>query len=136
MFSLPAWMLKDTDEGLKLPSWARVISHPYSETGKVSIVIEADTEGYLEEWLELLKVEKIDQYWLECAYQCAKLDLQKALCDTKYDPRTSGRPAEFHMTNAPDYALHKHPPGKGIELATRGRHAREHYKRIRGALPF
>ncbi len=130
---LPSWSKKD----LKLPEWAEVLEdHPHAQSGKVGICIEANTEKYLEDWLEILEVKKIDQYWLEVAYQCAKMDLQLAIEGTKYDPRNSGKAAEFHMTNAPDFALKKFPPGKGIEAATQGREAREHYRRIRGRIPL
>lgn len=126
----PDWMRRDT---VALPGWAR-IAETHSE--KVSVCIEADTAGYIKEWFGLLNVETPDQYWLEVAYQCAKMDLQTALLGTQYDPRTSGKPAEFHFSRAPEYALTAHPKGKGVEAASKGREAREHYRRIRGRLPF
>lgn len=128
--SQPPWANRGP---LSLPAWARVVESP---SPKVSICIEADTAGYVKEWFALLNVGVPDQYWLEVAYQCAKMDLQSALIGTPYDPITSGKPAEFHFSRAPEFALTAHPKGKGVEAASRGREAREHYRRIRGRLPF
>ena len=133
MISLPSWLKRDS---LKLPHWAKVEKHPYSKSGKVSLCIKVSTKGYVEDWLKLLEVKKVNQYWLEVAYQCAKLELQSCLVGTEYDPTTSGKPVEFHFDNAPEYALKKFPKGRGIEVASKGLEAREHYKRLRGHMPF
>jgi len=128
----PSWMRRSS---LALPEWARVIDSTNSLSGKISICIEGDTDGYIKEWFGLLGVTKPDQYWLEVAYQCAKLDLQSALVNTEYDPR-GGKFAEFKFTRAPQWALKNFSAGKGTKAATQGREAREHYKRVRGRLPF
>lgn len=143
-FLLPAWLRKET---IKLPPWAKVASvHP----SNVHLLINVDTNGYVEEWLKLLGDVQPDQYWLEVAYQCAKLDVQSCLVGTEYDPRASGKPVEFHFSRADQWAQRKFPVGKklkkkvngvektlaGAELATTGREARDHYVRIRGRLPF
>lgn len=123
-----------TDDRLPgLPKWASIAAETPTN---VSVVINADTEGYVAEWFKLLNVTQPDQYWLEVAYQCAKLDLQSALVGTEFDPRTSGKPAEFRFSRAPQYAQSKHEPGLGAERASKGREARDHYRRIRGRLPF
>ena len=133
--TLPSWLKRKPEEGrLPLPPWAEVEKHPHD--GKVGICIRVSTKGYLEEWLELLQVTKIDQYWLEVCYQCAKLDIQRAIQDTEFDPRLMKAFAEFHFDDAPEYAQAKYSPGRGIAAATQGKEAREHYKRIRGRLPF
>ena len=129
-FQLPSWLRKDK---LVLPPWAKVVER---HSGKVSICIDVDTDGYVREWLELLGAPTIDQYWLEVAYQCAKLDVQMALVGTKYDPRTCGAPVEFHFNKASKWALNLYPHGRGIEMATKGKEARGHYVRIRGRMPF
>lgn len=116
----------------KLPAWARVLA----ADERYAIVIEGDTDRYVSEWLQLLKVKAPDQYWLEVAYQCAKLDLQLAIEGTEFDPRTLNKPALFKFTRSSKYALAQHPAGKGSAAATKGREAREHYKRVRGRLPF
>jgi hypothetical protein len=118
---------------LVLPKWARAAK---THSPKVSICIEADTAGYVAEWFKLLKVGDTDQYWLEVAYQCAKLDLQAALVGTEFDPRTSALPAEFHFSRASQYEQKNFPQGRGIAAATRGREAREHYRNVRGSLPM
>lgn len=118
---------------LVLPAWAtqREGEHP-----KVSVIVNIDSAAAYADWLARLEVTELDQYWLEVAYQCIKLDCQAALVGTEFDPRTSGKSAEFRFDNAPKYALKSHPEGKGVALATQGREARGHYVRIRGAMPF
>jgi hypothetical protein len=120
---------------LTLPTWAKIKS---VNSGGVSLLIEVDTDGYVKEWLPLLGIapQSADQYWLEVAYQCAKMDLQMAITDTKFDPRIAGKFAEFRFNDCPQWALSRFQPGRGIEAATKGKEAREHYKRVRGKLPF
>lgn len=131
---LPRWL---GGEELALPAWARVLKdHPNVKAGRVSIAIEGDTDGYVREWLKLLGDPNPDQYWLEVAYQCAKLDLQAALVGTPYDPRVCGKSAQFVFTRAPQWTLKRFQRGRGAQRATQGREARDHYRRIRGALPF
>jgi len=120
-------------KALSLPSWA---SRKESASQKVSIVIEVDSAVAYPAMLKELEADVVDQYWLEVAYQCIKLDVQATLAGTEFDPRTAGKPAEIHFSNAPEFALAKHPEGKGIAAATQGREAREHYKKLRGSLPF
>lgn len=121
---------------LVLPAWAQVVESQRSESGKVSVTIQADTDAFMREWLALLGVSEPDQYWLEVAYQCAKFDLQAAIVGTELDPRVSGKSAEFIFTRAPQWAQKSFPAGKGAHAATQGREAREHYKRVRGRMPF
>lgn len=127
---LPKWLRR---EQVSLPDWARVSG---KSSDRVSIVIEADTDAAMKEWLALLGIERPDQYWIEVAYQCAKLDLQSAIAGTPYDPRTSGKSAQFNFSRADQWALKKFPVGRGTGPATEGREARAHYIRIRGAMPF
>lgn len=146
-FKLPSWLRR---EKISLPPWAKVNRVP--ENGRVSIVIDVNTVQAMTEWLDIFDVrfENATQYWIECAYQCAKLDVQASLVGTIYDPRTAGKPAEIHFDRAPEFALVNFPPGEaknvtvngrkmklaGVMLATQGREARNHYIRIRGSLPM
>lgn len=129
MTTQPEWLQRDD---IKLPSWAQIVEGP----DKYSVAIEVDTDGYIEDWFTILEVSHPDQYWLEVAYQCAKLDLQMAIAGSKYDPRTSGKPANFHFKRSEKWTQKKYPAGKGPNAATQGREAREHYRRIRGRLPM
>jgi len=104
---------------IKLPSWARVIQES-------PLKIEADPDKFYPVLLEELGLGKVDQYALEVAYQCMKMDLQTAVGRFGFS---------IKVLNRPSWALKAHPPGKGIELATQGREARAHYIRIRGAIP-
>lgn len=130
---LPMWLRKIK---LALPDWAKVGGSVSSRAGRTSICIEADTDGAMREWFALLGNPKPDRYWLEVAYQCAKMDLQKAIEGTEFDPRTAGKAAEFRFVRANQWAQKNHPVGRGAELAAKGKQAREHYKRVRGSLPF
>lgn len=140
----PDWLKKT----LQLPPWAKVA---VARSDKVCLQIDVDTAAAMREWLPQIGApEQLTQYWIESAYQCIKLDVQSAIDGTEFDPRHAGAPAEFVFARAPEFALANFPMGeqqdvqingvstrlRGIELATRGRHAREHYKRIRGRLPF
>jgi len=118
---------------LSLPSWA---SRKESESTKVTIVVDVNSAAAYPAMLSELEVTDVDQYWLEVAYQCIKLDVQAALAGTVFDPRTVGKPAEIHFSNAPEFALVKHPEGRGTAAATQGREAREVYKKLRGSMPF
>lgn len=148
--NIPDFMKRE----LKLPSWAQVIADPISEKGRVSVVIEADPDGFVPEWLKLIGAPegKPDQYWIECAFQCAKMDLQKALEGTEFQPSLAGKPAEFRIKNRPTWALHNYQKGAGVEAASAGQRvvkagtepsapgsavltARAHYIKVRGSLP-
>lgn len=67
------------------------------------------------------------QYWLECAYQCMKLELQVALRRFDFEIRVHDAEKAF--------ALAKWPAGRGGLAATRGLEAKAHFKRLRGVLP-
>lgn len=134
-FKLPAWLTRGK---LNLPDWARVEKHRQVEDGTFCVSIQCDTDGYVREWLPLLgkSVAEADQYWLEVAYQCAKMDVQLALEGTPYDPRTAGKPARVHFTRCNHWRLQLHPVGRGPTRATQGLEARDHYRRVRGRLPL
>jgi len=112
---------------LVLPKWAKVIA-----PGK----IEIDADGFYPELLEELDApEELDQYWLETAFQCAKMDIQLAVAGTEAKPKPGGALVIIVKDNSKEsgkWALKNHPKGKGVEAATKGREAREHFKRIRG----
>lgn len=129
-FKLPSWLRRDE---VRLPAWASL-----ADTGKkgACVTIEVDCEAAYPEWLKALDVTRIDQYWLEVAFQCIKLDVQAAIAGTKYDPRVAGSYAHFHFLRAPKFAQALYPVGKGAIAASQGREAREHYRRIRGSLPM
>lgn len=128
--NLPKWMQRDK---LQLPDWARLME--VADTS-VSVNIEVDTNKAMREWIGLLGSPPLDQYWLEVAYQCVKLDVQQAIAGTEYDPRVAGKSAQFHFTRADQWAQKKHPVGKGAVAASQGKEARGHYVRIRGSMPM
>lgn len=126
---LPSWLRRDD---VKLPPWAKLAA---KQDERLAAKIEVDSQKAYAEWLATLKVEKVDQYWLEVAYQCIKLDVQAALAGTKYDPQVAGKANQIIMSRAPEYAQAAHPRGRGPEAASKGKEARKHYARIRGSHP-
>jgi hypothetical protein len=128
-FKLPSWLRRDD---IKLPPWAKKVDG----SPKAGITIEVDTKAAYTDWLHTLGVVQADQYWLEVAYQCTKLDLQAALVGTEYDPRTSGKNAHFIFKRAEGLEMSRFPKGRGAEMASQGKEARGHYTRVRGSLPF
>src|SRR5262249_54319724 len=104
-------------------------------------IVEIDPHAAYPKILELLGVDgketPIDQYWLEVAFQCAKMAVQEAIEDTEHDPRAWREPRSLviHVVSAKDdWALAKFPKGKGIDPASKGREAKVHYDRIRRRL--
>lgn len=111
----------------QLPAWAKALA-----PGK----IEIQASAFYPEWLALLgaNMDSLTQYDLECAFQCAKMDVQFAVAGTELMPQSGG--ALVILIKDDDKADGKwrqsnYPEGKGVEAATKGREAREHYKRIR-----
>lgn len=128
----PAWLQHE----LRLPPWASVKESQRVADGRLSIVIEADTDAAVREWLQTLGVVDVTQYWLEIVFQCVKLDLQLAIENTEYDPRRANKAAEFKLTRAPQWRIASFPRGEGVAAAVQEKAAREHYKRVRGRMPF
>lgn len=118
-----------------LPAWAKLIKQP---SDKFCAVIEVDSDKAYPAMLAELGVapKSVDQYWVEVAYQCIKMDVQAAIEGTDIDPSIAGKSAQINMSPADKWALKSFPKGKGITAATQGREARDHYKRIRGRIPF
>ena len=111
-----------------LPKWMK-----RQANGAISI----DPDGAYPDILAALGVEKKnwDQYWIEVAYQCAKLEVLRVISHTEYDPR----PAKSLLINIESrkdtWALSKFKPGKGVVAASNGKEAREHYRKWRGFIP-
>lgn len=106
---------------IKLPAWAAL-----DPDNPNRIVV--DSAAAYTAWLAELGVgpEQVDQYWVEVAYQCIKMDLQAA----------AGRfGLTIRMLRADRFALARFKPGRGVAAATRGKEARAHYARVRGVLP-
>ena len=117
---------------INLPAWARIV-----EGGaKLLVTVEVDSDKAYEVMLAELGAEVIDQYWLEVAYQCIKLDVQAALEGSALCPVGNGACAQFNFTRAPRWAQDKYKRGRGVLAATKGLEARGHYKRLRGRIPY
>jgi len=111
----------------QLPAWANPIA-----PGK----IEIEADGFYPEWLELLGVayDDIDQYALECAFQCAKMDIQFAIAGTELMP-PAGSALVIIITDGSKetgkWKQKNYQEGRGAKAASKGHEARAHYKRIR-----
>jgi hypothetical protein len=116
--------------------WLKITPQPAD--ARLAAVLEIDSAEAYPYWIALLEVPKdeLDQFWVETAYQCIKLDAQAAIVETVLDPRTANKSSEIRFTRADEWALARFPPGRGLNLATKGKEARRHYVRIRGRMPF
>lgn len=106
---------------LNLPSWAKVVA---------IAKIEMNAGEFYPEILGELGVKDIDQYWLEIAYQCAKLDVQLAVSGTEHQAPNGGALCLIILDEGKQYAQSKYPAGLGIEQA--GRDAKAKWRKLRG----
>ena len=114
-----------------------MIAMPAWMTRRANGVVVIDPDGAYPEILAALDVPEKDwdQYWIETAYQCAKLEVLRVLAATKSDPRPA-RSLVIHIESRKDtWALGKFKPGRGAAAASKGREAREHYRKWRGFVP-
>jgi len=84
-----------------------------------------------------LQREEFNQYWLEVAFQCAKLDIQHAVAGTDLAPKKGGALRIIVVDGSKvdgKWAQKDKPKGRGIEQARKGKESRAHYKRIRNLL--
>lgn len=113
-----------------LPAWAKAISPG---------IIEIQADQFYPALLEELGVEEadIDQYWLETAYQCAKLDVQFAVAGTEHQAAPGGalriivKDTSKAENGTSRWAQIQYPEGKGAKAAAQDKEARAHYKRLR-----
>lgn len=116
-------MVKAEGRRKALPAWASLSAYPHGALP----VIDVDAEGAYLSWLAELKVKELDQYWLEVAYQCFKMELQVAM---------EGFVFEIHVHDKERrFAQKKFPRGRGPERASTGLEARAHFLRLRGHVP-
>jgi len=69
----------------------------------------------------------VDQYYVETAYQCAKMAAQDLLGQ-------QGAVLQIRIECRPKWALKNFPVGRGIVLATKGREAKALYGKVVRAL--
>jgi hypothetical protein len=83
--------------------------------------------------LQALGVNEVDQYWVEVAYQIAKMEAFRIITDGE---PPGGDTVQLTINSADDrkqrWALANLPKGRGTEAATQGREAVVHYDRVRG----
>jgi hypothetical protein len=119
---------------LKLPDWAEVSgSH-----GQLDVIKVNTHDAFPWIWDQLRKVCKQgepecpperpeeDDYWLEVAYQCIKLELQRCVGHFTF---------EIHMKDPGKKWRQSNPNGERARAAAQGRGARRCFARFRGSVP-
>lgn len=113
-----------------LPVWASAISK-----GKIAM----DATEFYPDWLQRLGIElnDVDQYWLEVARQCAKLEVTFAVAGTNLMADSGGALVliiedSSKTEDGSKWAQVKFPAGKGAEAANRKDGARAHFNRVMG----
>lgn len=117
----------------KLPKWL-------SQRADGAFVIDPDIAYPI--MLRAMGVNEADadQYWIECAYQCSKMEVQNLITGTELDPRpkmgfvividsSGGRKDRWALRN-----FKPGKPGCDINAATKGLQAKQHYARIAARL--
>jgi hypothetical protein len=107
---------------IKLPGYAKL-----GGKHRALQIVDVDADAAYRAWLDELGVTTIDRYWLEVAYQCIKMELQVAM-------RRFGFEIHIHDPEK-HWAQAKVPNGKGADAASKGKEAREHFRRLRGFIP-
>lgn len=79
--------------------------------------------------------KKLDQYLMEVVYQCTKLEVMRIVKIEEIDPRPDKVLVIDIKSNKEKWALTNFPKGKGLDVATKGREAREYYIKWRGFIP-
>jgi len=109
-----------------LPPWAE--KHPTNDN---AVLVDPDLM-YPAMLADLgVKPEQATKYWIETAFQMAKLDLQVAMRRYNFTIHVrgdDGRKDRWGLHNFPGDALQ-------VVMATKGQQARQHYLRVRGFLP-
>lgn len=135
------WLVIDCDSDQMYPAWLGELRRHYAETMPPRAWFEPGTMDLKPEWgacLNELAQTPVTAYWLEVAYQCAKMDLQVAVHRLQFEIRMHGGREKYAQRTAPQgrptaYAAGAYT-GAG-EQQLRGKEAREHYKRLRGFAP-
>ncbi len=109
---------------MNFPEWAKLTERE----GRIPL-IDVDTSRAYPAMLSELEVEKPDQYWLEVAYQCLKMDVQK-IAGFSVEIHFKDPEKKWKQKNFPE-----NPDGKSTWDATKGKEARGHYIKLRGSLP-
>lgn len=133
-----------------LPEWAKALS-----VGKIEIDAEVfypeiiselwDDKNWpketTEKMYEGLQREVVDQYWAEVAFQVAKMDIQSAVSGSDLMPKKGGAlliivkdGSKAKNDGKSSWAQINLPKKRDPKLATTGKEARNHYKRIRALL--
>lgn len=117
---------------IALPEWAVIAESNAARPGRFKVVVDPDLcyPAFMAELWPGMEPDDLDQYRLEVMYQCMKMDLQMAVRSFAFDIKVRGDEGRKDR-----WGLKNHPPGLGVEAASKGLGAREHYRRIRGFVP-
>lgn len=115
---------------VNLPAWAE-LKADCTYGGKPIDVVLVDPDKMYPEMFAALGVDKPTKYWIEVAYQMMKMDLQVAMKKFSFIICVRGDDGRKDR-----WALSAHPGSSDdVTRATKGKEAREHYKKLRGFIP-
>lgn len=111
---------------MSIPAWAKQVRKDHA---KLIDAYEVSADEFYPALLAELgfPVDEPTQYHLEVAYQCMKMEMQRCLGKFSFEIRISDPGKKWALSN--------YKKGKGTHAATKGREARDHYRRIRGFVP-
>lgn len=109
-----------------LPDYAKEIS-----PGKV----EVQASEFYPFWLDSLGVSEPDQYWLDVAFVCMRMDIQLATELTESAPPRGGALVIIVQDSEKTYAMNKWPVGDGAGKLTRKK-AQQYFQKVRRATPM
>ncbi len=117
---------------MPLPAWATQLHGPIG--GRTAVIVVDPDLAYpsILAGLGITNPDQYDQYWLETAYQCIKLEIQSGL-----ETNNKGK-FDIHINIRGDggrklrWGLKHYPPGRGALTATLGKEARTRYIQWRG----
>lgn len=129
----PDWISKnDKDEFIINAdiAYPAILAELKAAAGKLPEAQENEAAHIVE--LRKLDLENLTQYWVEVAYNFAKLEFLRLmqLNAVNYWGRRQhieGSKEKWHFSNL--------PPGRGVEAAAQGKEARELYRHLRGFIP-
>ncbi len=130
----PEWIKKEKDDVFSINA---DIGYPILLKELRDSIQNLTIKENLEEFPWITKLRELDldnltQYWIEVVYQMAKLELRRILL---LNSKNAWPKTIIINGDKKKWGIENYPKGHGINAATKGREAREHYKRLKGFIP-
>lgn len=144
MSKFPAWLTRDPDKGAFIVdshaayplAIAAIVKQHNDAADQLDAAADKDKSAKVKP-LSRMNAEELDQYMLECAYQCIKMTVQELVEESDEDPRAEGKSLVIMFQSGEDkqkWAQASYPAGRGADAATKGREARLFKAKVKGAL--